>query len=168
VWLCNVLLSQVTTRQAQEEPATAGRSRRGHKTAQEQSTLVRDTNVEVISMMLQALEKEHRGLLYSLQGPIIAFIMDMLPVRLPGTTSGAAELQDAAFVSLACLRWFVCLRCQVIPCSSACSAVRHVSTARQPLAVCCVTCKQDQYCQTRLMGCLLLLHAVFALLGGDA
>jgi hypothetical protein len=31
-------------------------------------------------MMLQALEKEHRGLLASLQGPITAFIMDMLPV----------------------------------------------------------------------------------------
>jgi hypothetical protein len=79
---------QVTTRQAQEEPANAGRSRRGLKTAQEQSSLVRDTNVEVISMMLQALEKEHRGLLNSLQGPIIAFIMDMLPVRRPAAATG--------------------------------------------------------------------------------
>ncbi len=41
---------------------------------------MRDTHVEVISMMLQALEKEHRALLASLQGPITAFILDMLPV----------------------------------------------------------------------------------------
>lgn len=72
---------QVTARQSQEEAPNAGRSRRGgHKSAQEQSGLVRDTNAEVISMMLQALEKEHRWLLNSLQGPIITFIMDMLPV----------------------------------------------------------------------------------------
>lgn len=78
---CHCSLScQVTNRQSQEEQATAGRSRRGHKSAAEQSGLVRDSNVEVISMMLQALEKEHRWLLSSLQGPIIAFILDMLPV----------------------------------------------------------------------------------------
>lgn len=45
---------------------------------------MRDTNVEVVSMMLQALEKEHRWLLQSLQGPIIAFVMDMLPVSQGG------------------------------------------------------------------------------------
>lgn len=56
------------------------RSRRAHKSPQEQSGVVRDTNVEVISLMLQALEKEHKGLLNTLQGPIIAYIIDMLPV----------------------------------------------------------------------------------------
>lgn len=104
MWLCCVLLCQVTTRQAQEEPANAARSRRGHKSAQEQSSLVRDTNVEVISMMLQALEKEHRGLLNSLQGPIIAFIMDMLPVRLQ-STHHMLGLQEFALFFVA---WCMC------------------------------------------------------------
>lgn len=81
----------MTTRQSQEEAPNAGRSRRaGHKSAQEQSGLVRDTNVEVISMILQALEKEHRWLLNSLQGPIITFIMDMLPVS-EGVRGGGRE-----------------------------------------------------------------------------
>jgi len=56
------------------------RSRRAHRNPQEQSGVVRDANVEVISLMLQALEKEHKGLLNTLQGPIIAYVMDMLPV----------------------------------------------------------------------------------------
>jgi hypothetical protein len=50
--------------------------------------VVRDTNVEVISMMLQALEKEHRWLFASLQGPIIAFVMDLLPVSFGGGVQG--------------------------------------------------------------------------------
>lgn len=50
--------------------------------------MVRDTNVEVISMMLQALEKEHRWLFASLQGPIIAFVMDLLPVSFGGGVQG--------------------------------------------------------------------------------
>jgi hypothetical protein len=97
----------VTNRQAQEEQPNQGRSRRGHKSSQEQSSVVRDTNVEVISMMLQALEKEHRWLFTSLQGPIIAFVMDLLPVSVGwwGWMGGEACLE---FFSWGCLGGVAC------------------------------------------------------------
>ena len=84
----------MTARQAQEEAASSSRRQRGgHKSssASESPGLVRDINVEVISLMLQALDKEHRGLMHTLQGPIIAFILDMLPVRMGGCVARREE-----------------------------------------------------------------------------
>lgn len=86
------LLAQVqsSSRQAQEEQqglggqqcaGAGGRGRRAPRNTPEQTAgLVRDGNVEMISIMLDALEKEHEQLYQSLLRPITTFVIDMLPV----------------------------------------------------------------------------------------
>jgi uncharacterized membrane protein YgcG len=88
---------QLNSRQAQEEQQGAGgssgsggggssgqsgRGRRAPKSSPEQaSSLLRDANVEMISTMLEALEKEHEHLYQSLLRPITSCVCEMLPVR---------------------------------------------------------------------------------------
>jgi hypothetical protein len=91
---------QLNSRQAQEEQQGAGgtgtngtgsggggsgqtgRGRRTPKSSPEHaSSLLRDANVEMISTMLEALEKEHEHLYQSLLRPITSFVCEMLPVR---------------------------------------------------------------------------------------
>lgn len=138
----------MTARQAQEEQQPGGNasrsSRRGHTSttkgsAPEPAGPVRDINVEVISLMLQALEKEHKGLVNTLQGPIIAFIMDMLPVggyaqhgwtdnvclhygRGGFTTGGGKSARQAGgwAHTWAPFLWVAC--CMIWPCTPGCSA----------------------------------------------
>lgn len=81
---------QVNNRQAQDEQqgsggqqggSSGGRGRRAPRSNPEQTAgLIRDGNVEVISTMLEALEKEHEQLYQSLLKPITTFVIDLLPV----------------------------------------------------------------------------------------
>lgn len=77
---------QLNNRQAQEDQQTgqqssSSRGRRQPRSSPEQAAgLARDGNVEMISTMLQALEKEHDQLYQSLLRPITTFVIDLLPV----------------------------------------------------------------------------------------
>lgn len=98
------LLQQVQTsgRQAQEDQGAgvgtgeqrSSRGRRSQKTSQEQaSSLMREANVEVISQMLEALEKEHDHLYQSLLRPITTFVCDLLPVRSGASLAATRQLR---------------------------------------------------------------------------
>lgn len=81
---------QVNNRQVQDEQqgpgvqqggGSGGRGRRAPRSNPEQTAgLIRVGNVEMISTMLEALEKEHEQLYQSLLKPITTFVIDLLPV----------------------------------------------------------------------------------------
>eukprot|EP00878_Enallax_costatus_P016312 GHUV01017110.1.p1 GENE.GHUV01017110.1~~GHUV01017110.1.p1 ORF type:complete len:287 (+),score=113.06 GHUV01017110.1:359-1219(+) len=107
---------QLSNRQAQEEQQTGqqggARGRRQPRSTPEQAAgLIRDGNVEMISTMLQALEKEHDQLYQSLLRPITTFVIDLLPV------SGSADWVDLGLDSLVA-------RCCTVLAASADAAVQ--------------------------------------------
>ncbi|WIA33521.1 hypothetical protein OEZ86_006646 [Tetradesmus obliquus] len=100
---------QLNSRQAQEEQQGAGgnsgsggggsgqtgRGRRAPKNNPEQaSSLLRDANVEMISTMLEALEKEHEHLYQSLLRPITSFVCEMLPEDMRETSPAELHYED--------------------------------------------------------------------------
>lgn len=60
-----------------ESPVTIYRRRRHH--ASDAATLTRDHHIELINIMLEALEQEHEVLYQTLVLPIALYIMDVLP-----------------------------------------------------------------------------------------
>lgn len=92
---------QQSTRQAQEEGTGAPSARaykRRHGGSSGDSSLqgARDANVELINVMLEALEKEHECLYQSLLQPIIAFVS----LVAPDASRDAAAKGELAFEDL--------------------------------------------------------------------
>ena len=54
-------------------------ARHAHCTCADANTAARDANVEMVNLMLEALEKEHEVLYSTLVTPIANYIMDILP-----------------------------------------------------------------------------------------
>eukprot|EP00775_Hariotina_reticulata_P013475 gene13475-13601_t len=100
---------QLNHRQAQEDQTgtsgsggtgssggSGGRGgRRGPKTNPDQaSSLARDGNIDMITQMLEALEKEHVLLYQSLLQPITQYICDVLPDEMRETNGDAIHFED--------------------------------------------------------------------------
>lgn len=88
---------QQSNRQLQEE-GSCGRQARGgrtHRATQEQlNNAVRDSNIEMISTMLEVLEQEHDHLYMSLLKPITSFICELLPEEMRETNSQELYFED--------------------------------------------------------------------------
>jgi hypothetical protein len=69
--------------------------RRGQRLATEQvGGAVRDTNIELLAVMLEALSKEHDILYQSLLTPITLFILEILPDNHRETTKSELAFED--------------------------------------------------------------------------
>ncbi len=85
----------------QPQPVCIYRRRRHH--ASDATSAQRDTQVELINVMLEALEQEHEVLYQMLLVPIQSFILEVLPEDARETTkvrSGAGRSRCAALASL--------------------------------------------------------------------
>lgn len=83
--------------QQNSRPAEDGSGRphrRPQRVAGEQGGIMRDSNIELLSVMLEALSKEHDILYQSLLTPITAFVMELLPDQHRETTKNELAFED--------------------------------------------------------------------------
>ncbi|KAK9806100.1 hypothetical protein WJX72_001362 [[Myrmecia] bisecta] len=71
------------------------RSGRGQRVTPDQiHTAVRDTNIELITMMLEALEHEHEYLYHAVLFPITSYVCEMLPETMRDSTRSELFFED--------------------------------------------------------------------------
>ncbi|KAK9841198.1 hypothetical protein WJX74_001758 [Apatococcus lobatus] len=94
--MCELLQKvHANTRQLQDDMMYPRRPTRGQRATSDQiHAAVRDTNVELITTMLEALEQEHEYLYHAVLYPITSFVCEMLPEKVRESTPRELFFED--------------------------------------------------------------------------
>lgn len=96
-WTCRLdLMAKIQQGSRSPTEEGAGRpQRRTQRTGSEGSGgIMRDSNIELLSVMLETLSKEHDILYQSLLTPITTFVMELLPDQHRETTKNELAFED--------------------------------------------------------------------------
>ncbi len=82
-------------RQLQEEVAFPRRTTRGGRASADAVNIaVRDTNIELITLILEAMEQEHEFLYHAVLFPVTSFVMETLPEGSRETRANELYFED--------------------------------------------------------------------------
>lgn len=88
------LMAKIQQNSRPAEDGSGRPHRRPQRVAGEQGGIMRDSNIELLSVMLEALSKEHDILYQSLLTPITTFVMELLPDQHRETTKNELAFED--------------------------------------------------------------------------